>query len=574
MAWKFVATASCLLTAPQVLPASLPHTLELAVDLGYGVYRGVHNDTTRLNVWKGIRFAAPPTGNLRWRAPIAPAVSRSGTVNATEFAAECAQALPRPLNLVSSSSKSEDCLFLNVYAPKVEQTAKLPVLVWIHGGGYGSGNGQQDMSEIVNANDNSFIAVSIQYRKLGAFGFLSSAEVQESGDLNVGILDMAFALQWVHDHIGQFGGDASRVTITGESAGAGGVMLLSIAKNGTLGSSLFSGLIAASPYLPPQYSFDASVPTQRYRSFVARAGCADAPDTLSCLRGQDFSTLQTANSDENQAGVYGVWSFLPVTEPGTGFITTLPSTSLSAHRVNGAHALVGNNANEGVPFVPQTINSTTALRTWLQTIYPALTPRDIATILTAYPAGSNTPTTRFATTGLDPPTALDVSQFAIGTQQRAYNMYAEATFVCPSYWLSSAFSNHDRTARHYQYSVPGALHTADISAYFGPATLSQPPQFTSVFRKIWGGFVNAAEPQGLGGLGWPVWTDSQTRRMLNLNTTGGVPFESMQLVGGNITEFMEPGVQNDLSIVDAFEWEGGRGKRCEMWRRVAEKVSI
>lgn len=136
---------------------------------------------------------------------------------------------------------------------------QLPVLVWIHGGGYGAGNGRQDMSEIINANSNGFVAVAIQYRvsstaskdevktdmkQLGAFGFLSSADVHKDGALNAGILDMTFALQWVQDHIGRFGGDSSRVTISGESAGGGGVMLLSIGKNGTLGDSLFSGVSA------------------------------------------------------------------------------------------------------------------------------------------------------------------------------------------------------------------------------------------------------------------------------------------------------------------------------------------
>lgn len=183
-------------------------------------------------------------------------------MNATAFAPVCPQALPAPFLGAPSPSGSEDCLFLNVYAPNFEDGRKLPVLVWIHGGGYGAGNGQQDMSEIINANGNSFIAVAIQYRvcrqidilrikaniqQLGAFGFLSSTEVEENGVLNAGILDMHFALQWVQDHIGRFGGDVSRVTISGESAGGGGVMLLGIAKNGTLGTSLFSGVSTPRP---------------------------------------------------------------------------------------------------------------------------------------------------------------------------------------------------------------------------------------------------------------------------------------------------------------------------------------
>jgi carboxylesterase type B len=150
----------------------------------------------------------------------------------------------------------EDCLFLNVYSPTTGTDKQLPVLVWIHGGGYGAGNAAQDMSEIINANQNAFVAVAIQYRvccplvviymaqtltaeQLGAFGFLASDEVEKDGVLNAGILDMEFALQWVQKNVEKFGGDATQVTITGESAGAGGVGLLAIARDGKLGTSLF-----------------------------------------------------------------------------------------------------------------------------------------------------------------------------------------------------------------------------------------------------------------------------------------------------------------------------------------------
>ncbi|KAF3002872.1 hypothetical protein E8E13_000264 [Curvularia kusanoi] len=577
MARALVVSALWLLVGPLVSAAPLLSAQNLVVDLGYGVYQGVHNSTTQLNVWKGIRYASPPTGDLRWRAPTAPAVSRNGTVNATTFAPQCPQAPDAPGPGAPAPSGDEDCLFLNVYAPNFEPGRKLPVLVWIHGGGYGAGNGRTDMSEIINANDNNFVAVAIQYR-LGAFGFLSSAEVEQNGVVNAGILDMAFALQWVQDNIGQFGGDAHRVTISGESAGGGGVMLLGIAKNGTLGSSLFSGIVAASPYLPPQYDFDAPIPTQKYSSFTSRAGCANATSTLSCLRSVDTVTLQTANTNENTASFYGNWAFLPVTEPSSGFITTLPSDSLTSKRVNGQHILVGNNANEGAPFVPSNITSTAALTTWLRGAYPDLSPSDLDTILTAYPASNSSSTTRFATSGLGPLTALDVSQLATGAQQRADNIYAEATFVCPSYWLNSAFTGGNRTSYHYQYSVPVSLHGNDVTGYFGPATPNQPPVFTKVFRQIWGGFIEAAKPtsaEGLGNLTWPAWVDDGESRMLNLNTTGGVPFVvPEQAEGVNITEFMGPGIQNDFSVVDALTWEGGRGARCEVLRSIASRIPI
>lgn len=291
----------------------------------------------------------------------------------------------------------------------------------------------------------------------------------------------------------------------------------------------------------------------------------------------DSVTLQTANSVENSASFYGNWAFLPVTEPDTGFITTLPSESLTAKRVNGQHALVGNNANEGALFVPTNITSTAAVRTWLEGAFLSLESTEFDAILAAYPASNDTNTDRFATTGLGPETALDVSQFATGPQQRADNIYAEATFVCPSYWLSSAFAAGNRTAHHYQYSVPASLHASDVSAYFGPATPNQPPEFTSVFRQIWGGFIETANPttaQGLDNLTWPAWIDDGESRMLNLNTTGGVPFQSPQTNGMDVTEFMEPGIENDFSVVDALSWEGGRGERCEFWRSIAGRVPI
>ncbi|RYN15847.1 hypothetical protein AA0115_g12744 [Alternaria tenuissima] len=572
---KFALTAFCLLGGQVTLAASLVNLQDLVVDLGYDVYQGAYNSTTHLNIWKGIRYAAPPDGDLRWRAPAAPIISRNDIVDAIEFAPGCPQAAPAPFPVIPAPSGSEDCLFLNVYAPRRKGKPKLPVLVWVHGGGYGFGNGQQDMSEIINDNGNSFIAVSIQYR-LGAFGFLSSTEIQQNGALNAGILDMAFALKWVQDHIDQFGGDKLRVTVAGQSAGAGGVMLLAVAKNGTLGTSLFSNIIAASPYLPPQHNFNAPAPTRQYESFVSRAGCANLTETLSCLRSKDSITLQMANSDVNAANLYGHWAFSPVTESESGFIHTHPSDSLTAGLVNGEHILVGNNANEGPLFVP-TIDSTDALQAWVKIAFPSVSSTEFEAILAAYPLSNLENNDTVATTGLGPVTALDTSSFASGIQQRAYNIHAEATFVCPSYWLSDAFTKNNRTAFHYQYSVPGALHGSGVTAYFGPATPSQPRSFNTVFRQIWSHFVTAANPataKGLMNLTWPAWAKDGHSKMLNLNTTGGVPYSASQLTGTNLTEFTNPGLQNDFSVVDALKWEGNRGARCELWRSMASKMPV
>jgi carboxylesterase type B len=109
-----------------------------------------------------IRYAAPPTGPRRWQAPQTPLLNRTITP-ATTFGPNCPQAYPAVPNAPFIPG-NEDCLYLNVYAPPNSDLKKLPVLVWIHGGGYGFGDGTQDMSEIINANEKAFLAVSIQYR--------------------------------------------------------------------------------------------------------------------------------------------------------------------------------------------------------------------------------------------------------------------------------------------------------------------------------------------------------------------------------------------------------------------------
>lgn len=198
----------------------------LEVDLGYSIYRGFLDDTTGLRTWRGVRYGQD-TRDYRWQPPQSPLVNRSEVIDARSFGTLCPQA-PNAGNTYTywdSGLTTEDCLFLNVQAPSnTTKKTRLPVLVGIHGGGYGSGSNQLDFSRLINANGGKFIAVSIQYR-LNAFGFLSSDEVYLKGTPNAGILDQQLALQWVQQYIHLFGGDPNQVTIFGQSAGGGSVML-------------------------------------------------------------------------------------------------------------------------------------------------------------------------------------------------------------------------------------------------------------------------------------------------------------------------------------------------------------
>jgi para-nitrobenzyl esterase len=188
-------------------------------------------------VWafKGIPYAAPPVGDRRWRAPQRPARWR-GVRDAQSFGAACSQdpALggnPRP--------QSEDCLYLNVWTPADSRPGSLPVMVWIHGGGFVAGAGFQNLYDGSSFARDGVVLVTINYR-LGALGFFSHPALHGGG--NFGLMDQIAALEWVKRNIAAFGGDPRRVTVFGESAGGDSVLFLSTAAT----PSLFQQAIAES----------------------------------------------------------------------------------------------------------------------------------------------------------------------------------------------------------------------------------------------------------------------------------------------------------------------------------------
>ena len=197
------------------------------VNVTGGLVEGTEVDG--LLVYKGIPFAAPPVGDLRWAAP-APVKSWEGVLHADKFAQACIQnsdAIPF-LNL-PAIEVSEDCLYLNIWTPAIPGTEKLPVMVWIHGGGFFGGTSFYDLYSGEQLANMGVVYVSITYR-LGKFGFFShpelSAESPNGVSGNYALLDMIAALQWVRDNSAAFGGDPGKVTIFGESAGGFAVSML------------------------------------------------------------------------------------------------------------------------------------------------------------------------------------------------------------------------------------------------------------------------------------------------------------------------------------------------------------
>ncbi len=193
-----------------------------------GQLEGVISADGKVRAFKGIPFAAPPVGALRWKAP-QPVQPWEGVRKAAEYGARCMQTRVFSDMVFRDNGPSEDCLYLNVWTPAVPTQTRLPVMVWIYGGGFVAGGTSEPRQDGGNLSKKGVVVVSCNYR-LGIFGFFSHPELsKESGhgaSGNYGLLDQVAALQWVKKNISSFGGDPDDVTIFGESAGSFSVSAL------------------------------------------------------------------------------------------------------------------------------------------------------------------------------------------------------------------------------------------------------------------------------------------------------------------------------------------------------------
>jgi para-nitrobenzyl esterase len=206
-------------------------SLPLNVKIDSGELSGVPTSNPAVTVFKGVPFAAPPVGDLRWKPPVAPA-KWSGVRNADEYGHSCMQkGRGEPGQAGDQVTPSEDCLYLNVWSPAKNSTDKLPVMVWFFGGGFSGGSAAAPGFEAVGLANKGVIVVTINYR-LGLLGFLTAPELDAQSPYHVsgnyGLLDQIEALRWVKRNIAAFGGDPKRVTIFGQSAGGGSVQFLEV----------------------------------------------------------------------------------------------------------------------------------------------------------------------------------------------------------------------------------------------------------------------------------------------------------------------------------------------------------
>lgn len=295
-----------------------------------------------------------------------------------------------------------------------------------------------------------------------------------------------------------------------------------------------------------------------------------------------------ASATLSETGKYGTWAFLPVTD-GV-FVQDLPSRQLLRKELNGVNLLVSNNAIEGAAYTQPNITTESDLVAWLQLTFPLFTNDDIAKVLLYYPSSNdstNPDAPLYASSGTGLPSFINQSSVATGQQQRAFAIYSEMTFVCPAYWMAEAYSDLGRNSYKYQYSVPIALHGTDLVAYFGPPTPNQSPDFVNAAMRIWGNFITSDNPSIPSNIGngassnstlsnptadWPPFK-VHSPYQINLNITGGTPFAyNLSYIQRNLTENGQPGLMNDFTLVNAYDWEAGRGYRCDFWRSVGSIV--
>ncbi|PYH43462.1 putative carboxylesterase [Aspergillus saccharolyticus JOP 1030-1] len=421
------------------------------VDLGYAKYQG-----TRLpggvDQFLGMRYAAPPLADLRFRAPQDP-VKNSTLQAATKYGPICIGVGQDD----NPSEWTEDCLFINVFKPSTATAkSKLPVWFFIQGGGYAqNSNANYNGTTVVEESGQGLVFVTLNYR-VGALGFLASEEVRKNGDLNVGLLDQRKALHWIKQHIASFGGDPDHIVIHGVSAGAGSVAFHLTAFGGK-DEKLFVGAVVESSFWPTQRTV-AEMEFQ-YDRFVDETGCSNASEPLQCLRQSDIATLQRANTAAPFPGGSSSplpdWYWLPVTD-GSLVPELLYDAFKKGHFIK-VPTLVGDDTDEGSNFA-YNASTRSDVSQFFKNNYPHLTDAQLGTILDAYPHGT--------------PLPKHGAWFRTSS-----DAYGDSTFTCPGNHLTVSVAKYlPQSTWNYRVNILdqsnlaggiGVPHTFELPAIFG-----------------------------------------------------------------------------------------------------------
>ncbi|KAI9333218.1 Alpha/Beta hydrolase protein [Zopfochytrium polystomum] len=473
----------------------------------------------------GIPYAQAPVQTLRFLAPKR-ITSNLGERNATSFGATCIQSI----NSIYPFAQSEDCLFINVFAPAdIHQSIRLPVMVWVYGGNFDSGSSSFSTYDGLTMVGRSIelgqevIVVSFNYR-LGVFGFLASPEIQEAGGSNAGLKDQAAAFEWIRENIEAFGGDATRVTAFGESAGSCSIANHLASKRAIEGVGLlFDAAILQSGgiHLGSVLNWTTVYETT-FRALSRATQCGN----LACLRGLSANALRAA-----QVAVRTVYR--PYVDED--YIPTNPQNRLASGDFMHIPILAGTNTNEGTLFTG--ISKAEEYSMWVSAMFPMAATTLLDPVHGLYPL-SKYNSTVFGT---------DAAPFLA-----AADLIGDWMFQCPTQALLDAYAlfstAHDPAdgkplvfRYHFNYlrtDVPssdrilGVAHASEIPFAFGAAKSRMSSSDEALAREmvsIWTFFGQSAGRRGLNGwkgqsADWPKF-EAGSKKQLRIDGAGSYAVE-------------------------------------------------
>ncbi|RDW76162.1 hypothetical protein BP5796_06983 [Coleophoma crateriformis] len=428
------------------------------IDLGYVKYQGAQNTAVGTNTYYGIRYAAPPTGNNRWKAPLPIEqygnYSSSTVMDATTKEPGCYQSVP---------SWAGYTLGTGTAAP-----------------GYG----------LVRHSKGNLIFVSIQYR-LAGFGFLSGSEIKNAGTANAGLLDQRAALDWVQRNIAKFGGDPKKVTVAGASAGAGSVTAQMIMYGG-VSNPPFRAAIAEYPWWQP-YHNDTVLDAQ-YQQLLTTSKCSD----LLCL--QNLPELDLANAIQRTfklgyvAGLYGFGDFYYGPSVDGTIIKELPSSAAASGRITKVPLLTNRNENEGINFSNTSISTTAATTSDLQVVWPLATPAFFNSLASLYP----------------------VSSYSKSLLRRAA-IFGDAFIGCATTQLAASLTKTGQPVWKMRFNAGSAVHGATVPFLYGlsanGADSATNQTLANIMKDYFVSFATDLDPNAVSysGVSKPTWNKYSTK---------------------------------------------------------------
>ena len=500
--WSFLTAGLCALFLTWPAYASDG----LRVKTAQGKLEGKRSADGQVREFLGIPFAAPPVGPLRWKPP-QPAAKWHGVRPATSFGDRCIQSAGFRDMVFRDSGQSEDCLTLNVWTPAKDKHAKLPVMVWIYGGGFVSGSTSEARQDGEHLAKNGVVVVSMNYR-MGIFGFYAThelaAESPQHAAGNYGLMDQTAALRWVQQSIAAFGGDPKNVTIFGESAGS---ISVSAQMASPLSQGLFAHAIGESGGAFMRGALSPPSLEQSEDAGEAFAQAAFGASTLAVLRAVSADDLVKAATSKGP-GVRRFWPnidglFLPESVPAI----------YAAGKQTHVPLLAGWNKDEGTSRVAAGPERPTveSLRAMAEQQFGAQADE----FLKAYAAGNDEE-------------ALRVAEDFAGDSFIAYSTWA---------WLEAQVKTGGAPVYRYRLELGspgdpnhpvafGAFHSDDIEYVFGnldsrKGAVWRPEDYklSQLMQSYWTNFAKTGNPNASGLPNWPAYDAAGNWQLMHLDTT-------------------------------------------------------